>query len=385
MNMKILNVNNTLDPVNGGGSAERTLQLSRFFADSGADCTVLSLDTGVTDDVRKKAGGARMVTLPCRVERYFVPSLSWHALSELVLSVDVIQLMNHWTVLNAMVFHYARLHRKPYVVCPAGAIPIFGRSRILKGFYDMVVGKRVIRGADACVAISPKEIDDMEIYGVPVEKISVIPNGIDPGEYIHQDNRGFRRRFGLPDAPFILFMGRLNRIKGPDLLLDAFTRVVRATGISHHLVFAGPDSGMLHQLQTASVKEGMEERIHFLGHVGSEDKSQAYHAADLLVIPSRQEAMSIVVLESGIAGTPVLLTDQCGFDDVAAVKGGMVVAASVSGLQEGLMAMTGDPGLLRTMGKNLETYVRENFLWEHRVKQYLDLFEKIIRKGRVSD
>ncbi len=191
--MKILNVNNTLDPVNGGGSAERTLQLSRFLAELGADCTVLSLDTGVTDNVRKKAGRARMVTLPCRIERYFVPSLSWDTLSDLVFSTDVIQMMNHWTLLNAMVFHYVRHYRKPYVVCPAGAIPVFGRSKTLKGIYDIVVGKRMIRQANACVAVSPKEIQDINAYGVPREKISVIPNGIDPGDFLDADDQGFRQ------------------------------------------------------------------------------------------------------------------------------------------------------------------------------------------------
>ena len=383
--MKILNVNNTLDPINGGGSAERTLQLSRCFAGSGADCTVLSLDTGVTDDVRRRAGEARVVTLPCRIERYFVPSLSWHTVSALVLSSDVIQLMNHWTVLNAIVFRYARLYGKPYVLCPAGAIPVFGRSRVLKGFYDMAVGKRIVRQADACIAISPNEIEDIKAYGVAAEKIFVIPNGIDPVDYVHQDNQGFRRKYGLPDVPFILFVGRLNRIKGPDLLLEAFTRVVGTTGLPHHLVFAGPDNGMLDELQTTIAREGMEGRIHFLGHVGGEDKSQAYHAADFLVIPSRQEAMSIVVLESGASGTPVLLTDRCGFDDVALVKGGTVVPASVEGLQEGLTAMTGDSGRLKTMGKNLEMYVRDNFQWEHIVKQYFDVFEEILRQAAVSD
>ncbi len=182
----------------------------------------------------------------------------------------------------------------------------------------------------------------------------------------------------MPDAPIILFVGRLNRIKGPDLLLEAFIRVVREKGLPHHLAFAGPDSGMLNELQAATAREDMKGRVHFLGYVGDEDKSHAYHAADLLVIPSRQEAMSIVVLESGIAGTPVLLTDQCGFDDVASVKGGMVVSASVEGLQGGLMAMTGDPAQLTTMGENLEKYVREHFLWDHTAKLYLELFKRII-------
>lgn len=376
--MKILNVNNTLDPVNGGGSAERTLQVSRFLAELGEDCTVLSLDTGVTDKVREKAGRARMVVLPCRIERYFVPSLSWDTLSDLVCSADIIQMMNHWTLLNAMVFRYAMRFKKPYILSPAGAIPIYGRSRALKGLYDTIIGKRIIGNAKACVAISPKEIPYIKEYGVPGDRIFVIPNGIDPEDYLKEDDEGFRKKYGLTDAPFILYMGRLNQIKGPDLLLDAFIRVVRSRDIPHHLVFAGPDGGMLNELQAVSVRNGLEKRVHFLGYVGNEDRSHAYHAAEFLVIPSRQEAMSIVVLESGIAGTPVLITDTCGFDDVASIGGGVIEAASVDGLQKGMEAMMGDPAGFKTMGEKLKRFVNDNYLWEQAARKYMDLFVRVL-------
>jgi glycosyltransferase involved in cell wall biosynthesis len=88
--------------------------------------------------------------------------------------------------------------------------------------------------------------------------------------------------------------------------------------------------------------------------------------------------MSIVVLEAGITGTPVLITDQCGFDDVAAVAGGMVVAASIEGLEKGLLSMTCDPKKLEIMGQNLGEFTRKNFLWDHIVNRYLELFSRIM-------
>jgi glycosyltransferase involved in cell wall biosynthesis len=93
--------------------------------------------------------------------------------------------------------------------------------------------------------------------------------------------------------------------------------------------------------------------------------------------------MSIVVLEAGISGTPVLITDRCGFDDVAAVGGGMVVGASAEGLKDGLLAMTADPGALKSMGRNLEKFTRDHFLWEDMVNRYVQLFSTIIRSGPV--
>ncbi|MFZ4441255.1 MAG: glycosyltransferase [Syntrophales bacterium] len=93
-----------------------------------------------------------------------------------------------------------------------------------------------------------------------------------------------------------------------------------------------------------------------------------------MVIPSRHEAMSIVVLEAGICCTPVLITDQCGFNDVALQEGGVVVAATVEGLQKGLLAMTSNPARLKVMGKNLKKYTQDLFLWAHIVKRHLELF-----------
>lgn len=368
----------TIDSVAGGGTAERTIQVSRFLAELGVECTILTLDIGVTEIERQRAGKAHIVILPCLIERYYVPTSFRHILSELVCSTDIVQLMNHWTLLNALVFYYVRRFRKPYVVCPAGALPIFGRSKTIKSIYNRIVGKRLIRQANACVAISPVEISDIKTYGVSEGKIVIIPNGVDADEFSYEDSQTFRRKYGLPDAPLILFMGRLHPIKGPDLLLEAFIRFINEKEFPHHLVFAGPDGGMLNKLQALSMRKDVEDRVHFLGYVGGKDKLHAYRAAEFLVIPSRQEAMSIVVLEAGVTGTPVLITNQCGFDEVAAAAGGMVVKASIEGLHKGLLSMTYDTEKLLMMGQNLEKFIREYYLWDHAAKKYLELFSSIV-------
>ncbi|MEN6464135.1 MAG: glycosyltransferase, partial [Syntrophaceae bacterium] len=101
------------------------------------------------------------------------------------------------------------------------------------------------------------------------------------------------------------------------------------------------------------------------------------------VVPSRREAMSIVALEAGINGTPVLLTDQCGFDEVARIGGGMVVPATVRGIQEGLGTLLRDLSKLNNMGEKLKAYVFENYLWENIVYKYISLYERILA-GRTS-
>ena len=66
--------------------------------------------------------------------------------------------MSHWTPINILAYVLIRFYRKPYVVCPAGALPIFGRSKLFKRFYNKIVGKRIIKNADGCIAVTPDEI-----------------------------------------------------------------------------------------------------------------------------------------------------------------------------------------------------------------------------------
>lgn len=379
--MKILNVNVTLDSVTGGGSAERTLQISRSLNRAGHQCTILTTDTGLSLAYLRQCRkwGLNVVALPSLWRRFYLPKPSQNLIQKLVSDAGIINLMSHWTLINALVFRSVKKLKKTYSVCPAGALPIFGRSKVLKNLYNHSIGREIILRANACIAISYNEIDHFKSYGVQPDKVSVIPNGVNPADYPESDGKKFRARYGLSDVPMILFIGRLNIIKGPDMLLEAFCRCSHYESMKpYHLVFVGPDGGMLNELRHICEVFGMQDRIHFTGHIDGVEKSDAYRAADLLVIPSRQEAMSIVVIEAGITGTPVLITDQCGFDDVATISGGAVVGASVEGLQEGLLAMTGNPARLTVMGQNLEKFTREHFLWDHIVNRYLEMFSRII-------
>ncbi|MGH7146378.1 MAG: glycosyltransferase family 4 protein, partial [Nitrospiraceae bacterium] len=253
----------------------------------------------------------------------------------------------------------------------------FGRSRSLKRLYNFVIGRRIVKHAARCIAVTRSELPHFERYGVSADRVTVIPNGSDLERFTATGDGNFRARIGLGADPFILFMGRLSLIKGPDLLLQAFAGLGPEFR-RHHLVFAGPDDGMLAELRALTADAAVQSRVHFVGYLGGDEKSRAYHAADLVVVPSRQEAMSIVVLEAGIAGKPVLLTDQCGFDEIARINGGLVVPASIDGLKRGLKVMLGDSEKLNVMGRDLQQFVRQRYDWTVIVNQYLELYQSIV-------
>jgi glycosyltransferase involved in cell wall biosynthesis len=375
--MKILNVNSSLSFKTGGGTAERTFQMSRFLAREGIDCTVLTIDSGLDQGRIVALKPANVIAFPLLWQRFHVPRICWRTVKTLVDEADIVHLMSHWGVLNAVVYWAVRRARKPYVVCPAGALPIFGRSKLLKHLYNLFVGNAILRNASGWIAVTAAEFAQFENYVVPSARITVIPNGVCQEDFQPADTDQFRRNKKLPEAPFILFMGRLSPIKGPDLLLQAFVSVQDQIP-DYHLVFAGPDEGMRADLEEAARQAGIAERVHFLGLVVGSDKAAAYRAASLLAVPSRQEAMSIVVLEAGICGVPVMLTDQCGFSEITAIDPGLETPATVQGIAEGLVHLLLAPGLLDRAAAKLHELVLQKYTWAHVVRQYLNLYRTIL-------
>ncbi len=380
--MKVLNVNVLLDPIYGGGTAERTYQMSKALVRAGAECAILTTDVGLTDERVASLEGVEVVALSSIFKRFFVVRFSWSKLKSLVSSVDVIHMMGHWSMLNVLVYFLTRQTGIPYVICPAGELSLFGRSHWVKRLFNVVIGNRIVRDAAGYVAVTPDEIPAFERYGIQPEQITVIPNGINEADFQPVEVPTFAKKIGIEGAPFILFMGRLNPIKGPDLLLEGFSAMADRFP-EYHLVFAGPDGGLLSSLEKAANEKGMSNRVHFVGYIAGNDKANAYNEASLLAIPSRQEAMSIVVLEAGVIGTPVLITDQCGFDEVAAAGGGLVVDATVHALENGLISLLENSEMLETMGLQLKGFVRKNYTWELISRRYLKLYQHILDNMKV--
>lgn len=380
--MKILLVNHLLDHVTGGGTAERTFQMARFLAAEGAECTVLSLDIGMGEGGRlSQLNNVRVVAVPCLNLRFFVPYLTYGELKTLVGGADVVYLSGHWTILNALVFHTCLRLGKPYLFCPAGALKPFGRSRALKWLYDKLAGRSLARSAAACVAVTESERADFAECGVQSDRVVVVPNGIDPGEYQLDDEptevANMRLKLGIGESRFILFLGRLNLIKGPDLLLEAFSRLAPKVR-DVHLVFAGPDDGMRALLEEKGAALDLRNRIHFAGYIGGSEKVAALHAATLLAIPSRREAMSIVVLEGGICGCPVVFTDACGLEAIARDNAGVMVPVAVEDLAHALESLLQSPEKLRLSGERLRRIIRRHYLWRSQARRILALAEHVV-------
>lgn len=351
--------------------------MTKALLASGRSCRILTIDTGLSRQRRSLLGSDIVIALPCVSRRFYIPWVSPKRIKKLVAEADVIHLIGHWNLLNALVYWAARRSQTPYVVCPAGAASIFGRSKLLKLIYNKIVGTSIFENADACIAVTDQEVAHLLLVGARPDKVLVIQNAIAASDFDAESTEAFRKKFKLGDRRFILFVGRLNEIKGPDLLLQAFHQLKDVLQ-DVDLLFVGPDGGMLNGLEASVQQAHSAGRVRFIGYLGGSDKTAAYKAAEILVIPSRLEAMSIVALEAGICGTPVVLTDQCGFGQLSEVGGGWVVSATARGLAEGIANVFNNPGSRQLAAIAIKRYVAENYTWDAVILVYKNMYAKIL-------
>ena len=168
------------------------------------------------------------------------------------------------------------------------------------------------RRAAVVTAVSEGVRQHLIAHGFQAEKVVTIPNGVEVGP-IEAATAIPRRELGLPDdARVAIFVGRLARQKGLDVLLRAMAEIACDPPALHLLaVGEGPDRAKLERLAR---RLGLAERVHFLGRRG--DVPRLLKSADLCVIPSRWEGLSLVLLEAMAAGVPMVATRVAGSEEV---------------------------------------------------------------------
>jgi D-inositol-3-phosphate glycosyltransferase len=170
----------------------------------------------------------------------------------------------------------------------------------------------IIGCSDALLASCSVEVDQLvELYGADRDRVEVVPLGVDhaffsPGDRVHA-----RCALGLPaDGPLLLFVGRIQPLKGADVALEAFELLVRSTPDAHLVLVGGP-SGPRGDAELANLHAivdavGLSDRVRFVAPQRHELLSTYYRAADCCLVPSRSESFGLVALEAAACGTPVV-------------------------------------------------------------------------------
>ena len=181
---------------------------------------------------------------------------------------------------------------------------------------------QVMRWANALIAATPLEKAQMNwYYGADTSKIEVVPAGVDTELFRPRDRAQVRRELGLPglDTPILLFVGRIERLKGIDTLLESVAVVSRTCAGRNLkvLIVGGGDQTEDENAELRRVVElhrelNLEEQVEFVGSKPQELLPLYYSAADITIMPSHYELFGMVAVELMASGTPVIASNVGG-------------------------------------------------------------------------
>jgi len=257
------------------------------------------------------------------------------------------------------------------------------------------IEQRTMQIADRVVAATPADRAAMiRDYGACQGALTVIPCGVDTSLFRPRSRARARRRLGLGDERVLLFVGRIQQLKGIDLLLRAAAELARDGEPLKVLVVGGiprfpdgrvsPEQAELRRLVALAQKLGIEQQVQFVGAVQQAQLPAYYAAADVTVVPSWYESFGLVALESMACGTPV----------VAARVGGL--ASLVRDGVTGYLAAWRDPRLYaerirdacrpatrRAMGRAARARA-EQYSWGGVAEQILELYQALLDSARTA-
>jgi len=378
--MKILQVTPFFSPWHGG-SAEVPYQLSKELQKRGHQITIYTSDYRLGLEYLNSIPEIKIGSFKTWFSwaKFFITPGLVLKVKEEIKHFDVIHMHNYRTFQNMVVHYYAKRYHIPYVLQAHGSLPRIVSKQRLKQLYDNLWGYRLLKDASKLIAVTETEAEQYKSMGISADRIAVVPHGLDLPTFDKLPERGeLRRMYRLDDKQrVILYLGRIHKIKGLDLLARAFAGLSKSLN-DIKLVITGPDDGYLSSLKKLITDLKITDNVLFTGPLYGQEKLKAYVDADLYVLPSSYEIFGITVLEACACGIPVIITDRCGTAEVVNGQAGMVVPYDKEQLQQALLIMLSDDKLRQELGEKGKLLVQKKFNWEKIAEQVEQVYQEVL-------
>ncbi len=242
----------------------------------------------------------------------------------------------------------------------------------------------IVQAADRCLVSCEQEAEELaHWYRARPDSITVVTPGVDHAVFSPGSRLGARHALGWGDGPVVLFVGRIQALKGLDLAIRALARL-RDNRV--RLVVVGGPSGRegvaeMDRLRALAVAESVSDRIQWTAPMGHVELSTMYRAADVVVIPSRSESFGLVALEAAACGKAVVAAAVGGLRSIV-VDG--VTGRSVEGRDPGVWAdaidgILGDPQRAASWGRYAAERARP-YTWRQaagRVRREIEMLTRV--------
>lgn len=254
--------------------------------------------------------------------------------------------------------------------------------------------RRIVQEVDRLVAATPVEKAQLVwLYGATPSHISVIPPGVDLERFRPLPKEEARRVLGFPpDRRYVLFVGRIEPLKGLETLMRAVAILAQecptwTRDFAVVIIGGDPDApadAEMRRLQQLREDLGVSDLVTFLGAKAQETLPYYYNAADVVVMPSDYESFGLVALEAMACGTPVIASEVGGL--VYLVRHGetglRVPRRQPIALARALDRLLRDEGLRWRMGESGRRWAQE-FAWPLIADRILGLYQEVLKAHRA--
>ena len=289
-----------------------------------------------------------------------------------------------WNVPVVHMFHTLGLMKQRIAQSPHEA----------EGDYRLDGEQEVLRIADRIVAATIAEKAQLQwLYQAKTEKIAVIPPGVDTCHFYPIPADEAKEYIGIsPEDRMLLFVGRIEPLKGIDTLIQAMGLIAGNGDAADHqlcLTIIGGDPHVsreemtdeMSRLQTLSSENGLDEFVAFLGRRSQETLPYYYSAAEAVIMPSHYESFGMVALEAMACGTPVVASQVGGLAFLVqdGETGYHINVGDMDALSERLTTLLGDRALHQKLSRQAAEFA-QNYSWGKIARRMIDLYEEVVTK-----
>ena len=371
--MKILMLTWEYPPRIVGGIARVVHDLSKRLIKDGHDVTVVTYKDGNVPEYENDKG-----VKVYRVENYminpnnFIDWIMQMNFNMIAKANEIMKREGEFDVIHAhdwLVAYAAKTLKNSYDIPIVSTIHATESGRN-NGIHDEV--QRYINDTEWMLTYESTEVivnsnymkcELQRLFGLPFEKINVVPNGVNLTSYnnIEKDYE-FRRKYAMDNEKIILFTGRLVYEKGIQHLIAAMPKVLQ----HYHdakLVIAGK-GGMLNELKAQVEHLGLGNKVYFTGYLDSKSILKMNKCADISVFPSTYEPFGIVALEAMLSGHPIVVSDIGGLNEIVdhGINGMKSYAGNPNSIADSILKLLFDHKLSDSIVKEAKAKVKEKRL-----------------------
>ncbi|HET6311827.1 MAG TPA: glycosyltransferase [Candidatus Nitrosotalea sp.] len=244
--------------------------------------------------------------------------------------------------------------------------------------------------ADLLIGSTPDEAHELiDAYGADPEHVYVVPPGVDLAMFHPMDRATARREIGYGSGRLLLFVGRLERLKGVEIAIRALALLRDRQHDDVRLLILGEDSregdeSEKERLKAIATEAGVRDRVDFVGSVAHHELPFFYAAADACVMPSYSESFGLVALEAQACGCPVVASGVSGLRSVVrdGVSGYLIDAHDPAAYAERIGRLLEDREIAQQMGRR-GSLLAQRFSWTRTADRLDELFAGVVEKNQA--